>query len=238
MIFKGVPASESALLLNFNEVEHALCAEQLNERVCHFSAWLEARQPDWLLNITPSYHSVLIEFDPFITDMIAVRCYVAGYSRDADVPDGDVNYEPQNFELPVCYGQGEHDLGRISHCTGLSEQQIITLHQQSAYRIYAVGFAPGFAFLGSLPESLRVPRLATPRKHVSAGAVAIAEHQTAVYPNASPGGWNIVGKCPLVLFDASASQPCLFRVGDTIRFREIDLPVFNELSGVRLHDVI
>lgn len=237
MMFKGIPASESALLLNFNEVRHTLSTAALNQRVSHFSAWLMARQPEWLIDVVPSYHSVLIEFDPFMTDMMAVRQFVTGYETEGKAGCGNSEYESRCFELPVCYGFEEHDLAHVATHTSLSEQQVITLHQQNMYRVYAVGFAPGFAFLGSLPESLRVPRLATPRKQVPAGAVAIAEHQTAVYPIASPGGWNIIGRCPLVLFDPSESQPCLFRVGDQVRFKDIDLATFNELSGCRLHDV-
>ena len=105
------------------------------------------------------------------------------------------------------------------------------LHTEGEYRVYAIGFAPGFAYLGDVDERIAAPRLATPRQRVPRGAVAIADRQTAVYPEPSPGGWNLVGRSPLRMFDPTAEEPMPVRVGDRIRFNAISRDTFFELGG-------
>ena len=105
------------------------------------------------------------------------------------------------------------------------------MHCSQVYNAYATGFAPGFCYLGDTPEPLAVPRLATPRRAVPAGSVALADRQTAVYPSASPGGWRLIGRCPLELFNLSKSPPALIAVGDRVSFKPIDKDRFVELGG-------
>jgi len=108
---------------------------------------------------------------------------------------------------------------------------VIDLHTGTDYRVYAIGFAPGFAYLGEVDERIAAPRLATPRARVARGSVGIAERQTAVYPSDSPGGWNLIGRCPVPLFDARAHPPMPVSVGDTVRFESVSRERFLALGG-------
>ncbi len=129
---------------------------------------------------------------------------------------------PRLVEIPVCYG-GEFgpDLEEVAVARGLRPERVIELHSSQTYHAYFLGFAPGFAYLGELPDSLATPRLATPRRKVPAGSVGIAGKQTAVYPFATPGGWNLLGRTPLRMFQAEREPMGLLDVGDEVRFRPI-----------------
>ncbi|WP_042122072.1 5-oxoprolinase subunit PxpB [Paenibacillus senegalensis] len=124
--------------------------------------------------------------------------------------------------LPVCYG-GEYgpDLLEVASYHGLTADEVIRLHSEAAYRVYLIGFLPGFAYMGGLPAELHTPRLATPRKEIAAGSVGIAGAQTGIYPLASPGGWQLIGRTPLPLFDPAAAPPSLLRAGDIVRFQPV-----------------
>ncbi|MEZ5502882.1 MAG: 5-oxoprolinase subunit PxpB, partial [Halioglobus sp.] len=134
--------------------------------------------------------------------------------------------------LPVYYAaEVGADLEALARRAGLSTDQVIDLHAGTLYRVYAIGFAPGFADLGQVDERIAAPRLATPRASVPCGSVAIADRQTAVYPAQSPGGWNLIGRCPVSMFDPQ-SQPCMpVAVGDSVRFEAISRERFLALGG-------
>jgi KipI family sensor histidine kinase inhibitor len=124
--------------------------------------------------------------------------------------------EPRQIQVPVMY-DGE-DLSRVARHNGLRESEVIRLHSETTYLVYMLGFSPGFAYMGGLSSKLATPRLETPRVAVPAGAVGIAGNQTGIYPVESPGGWNIIGRTPLKLFDPTAENPFLFEPGDEVRF--------------------
>ena len=134
--------------------------------------------------------------------------------------------------LPVYYApEAGIDLESLAERAGLPISEVIDLHAGAEYRVYAIGFAPGFAYLGEVDERIAAPRLATPRASVPRGSVAIADRQTAVYPSVSPGGWNLIGRCPVPMFDPDA-QPCMpVAVGDTVRFEPISRERFLTLGG-------
>jgi KipI family sensor histidine kinase inhibitor len=135
-------------------------------------------------------------------------------------------------ELPVYYSlESGPDLAVIAKQSQLTIDQIIEIHQAQEYRVYAIGFAPGFAYLGEVDERIAMPRLSTPRLAVPKGAVAIADKQTAVYPNISPGGWNIIGLCPIDMFDASATPIMPVNVGDKVKFKAISKEEYLTLGG-------
>ncbi len=136
----------------------------------------------------------------------------------------------KQITIPVCYG-GAHgpDLGAVSKKAGLTPEQVIKTHAEQPYRVLAVGFAPGFAYLGPLSPSLHVARRATPRPRVDAGSVGVAGAMTGVYPLASPGGWQIIGRTPTLLFNPSADDPFTFAPGDEVRFRAIGEAAFHAL---------
>jgi len=136
-------------------------------------------------------------------------------------------------EIPVCYEMGE-DLDDVADRLGIATEEVIRLHVSLEYRCYAIGFSPGFAYLGHLPQELSgVPRLNSPRVRVEAGSVGITGRQTAVYPASTPGGWNLIGRCPLTLVDV-ADDYFPLEAGDLVRFLRIDDLEFARLKGVRL----
>ncbi|MFB4162147.1 5-oxoprolinase subunit PxpB [Geomicrobium sp. JSM 1781026] len=148
--------------------------------------------------------------------------------------DDDQQHNGRIVEIPVCYG-GEFgpDLSYVADYHSCSEDQVIAHHQQGEYLIYMIGFAPGFPFVGGMAEEIATPRRDTPRERVPAGSVGIAGAQTGIYPFATPGGWQLIGQTPLVLFDETKTEPSLLRSGDRIQFVPIDEQQFKKLKEVR-----
>jgi KipI family sensor histidine kinase inhibitor len=167
-------------------------------------------------NVHPAYASILIDFDPRrIRHRDIERAATDLFAQAADAPLP----EPRTVEIPVTYGGGDGpDLEAVAALTGHTPDEVVALHSGTEYLVYFLGFSPGFPYLGGMPESIAAPRLETPRRSVPAGSVAIGGRQTGVYPICSPGGWRIVGRTPLRLFDAGADPPVLLRMGDRVRF--------------------
>jgi KipI family sensor histidine kinase inhibitor len=179
-----------------------------------------------VIEIIPAYSAVLVRFDPSlasIDELIAIASNVD--------PNAPRDLAPRRFTLPVSYG-GDHgpDLGEVAKIHGISEGQVVALHAGVDYPIYCLGFTPGFAFLGDLDPTLHTPRLDSPRPRVPAGSVAIGGEQTGVYPVATPGGWRIIGRCPLRLFDPLADPPVPYLPGDHIRFQPVSKTEFEALA--------
>jgi KipI family sensor histidine kinase inhibitor len=167
-------------------------------------------------NVHPAYASILVDFDPRVVRHREVESAAAelfAHAASAPLP------EPRTVEIPVAYG-GEHgpDLEAVAALTGHPPDEVVALHSSADYLVYFLGFSPGFPYLGGMPESIAAPRLETPRRRVPAGSVAIGGSQTGVYPMASPGGWRIIGRTPLRLFEPDADPPVLVRMGDHVRF--------------------
>ncbi|MGC9945891.1 MAG: 5-oxoprolinase subunit PxpB, partial [Bryobacteraceae bacterium] len=167
-------------------------------------------------NVHPAYASILIDFDPRAIRHAGVQRAAAelfAQTAGATLP------EPRTVEIPVAYG-GEDgpDLEEVAALTGHTAEEVVAIHAGAEYLVYFLGFSPGFPYLGGLPESIAAPRLETPRRRVAAGSVAIGGRQTGVYPMASPGGWRIIGRTALRLFDVAADPPVLLRMGDHVRF--------------------
>ena len=135
---------------------------------------------------------------------------------------GPVGFQPEEWELPVCYESDfGPDLEAVASRLNLSVDALIRAHTSRPFRVYGIGFLPGFLYLGDVPESLQVPRKESPRLKVAKGSVGLAGKQTGVYPQDSPGGWNIIGNCPIPLFDPKQDPPCLIGAGDLVRFRAV-----------------
>jgi len=167
-------------------------------------------------NVHPAYASILIDFDPLSTRHAAIERAVADLFADALVARLP---EPRLVEVPVVYGGADGpDLADVATLTGHTPDEVIALHSSAEYLVYFLGFSPGFPYLGGMPESIATPRLETPRRRVPDGSVAIGGRQTGVYPIASPGGWRIIGRTSLRLFDPQADPPALLRMGDHVRF--------------------
>jgi inhibitor of KinA len=194
-------------------------------------AWAEAvRQqgPAWLLDVVGAYTTVAVYHDPGQIGLEELRGLLAGLSATA----GEGSRGPLRI-IPCCYEVGP-DLERVARHVGASCDEVIRLHGASEYTVYAIGFCPGFPYLGYLPTLLcGVPRLDSPRLRVEPGSVGLTGRQTGIYPEARPGGWNLVGRTPLVLVDVATGYFPL-RTGDRVRFARIDRREFDRLLGQRL----
>lgn len=218
-------AGENALMLYFDQrIDPAISA--LVQQAC---ALIKAELATDLIDLLPSYASVLILFNPLSTDLYRVKAKLL--HSLAQLQNGD-SHSGKQVELPVYYSEESGpDLALIAQSKNISIAEVIQRHQAISYRVYAIGFAPGFAYLGEVDPLLQMPRLATPRTKVPRGAVAIADRQTAVYPAQSPGGWNLIGLCPTPMFTPDASPVMPVAVGDEVRFVAIDKAEFLRLGG-------
>ena len=223
------PLGETALLLRFGSV----IDRALNDRVHATAATLRAAALPGIEDIAPAYASLLLRFDPRCwPDALRLAGAVRALLERAPVAAGDG--EPAGtavIDLPVCYG-GEHgpDLAEVAALTGFTSSEVITRHVAGDYRVAMLGFAPGFAYLLGLDAALAVARLAAPRLRVPAGSVAIGGAQTGVYPSVLPGGWRLIGRTPLRLFDAARASPARLAPGLHVRVRAIDAATFAALS--------
>lgn len=208
-------ASDQALLVYLGEEIGAAT----HERVVRLLRVLQREPIKWLRNIQPAYCSLLITFDPAAVSHSEVQAKISGLEKHAEkLPAA----KPRLVEVPVCYG-GEFgpDLEWVAEQRGLTPEKVVELHIAQTYHAYFLGFAPGFAYLGDLPAEIAVPRLETPRKEVPAGSVGLAGRQTAIYPFRTPGGWRLIGRTPLEIFQKEREPMGLIAVGDQVRFRPI-----------------
>ena len=218
-------AGENALIAYLGEETSPLVSAQVQAAALAVEGALGSD----LVDLVPSYASLLIIYDPLRTDHLSVAHRV----REAVANSvGTGASEGRTVVLPVYYHPevGE-DLLTLAERAGLSTDEVVALHSGGEYRVYAIGFAPGFAYLGQVDERIAAPRLATPRQKVPRGAVAIADRQTAVYPAVSPGGWNLIGRCPVRMFDPQAEPIMPVQVGDIVRFEAIGRQEYLSMGG-------
>jgi len=213
-------ASDQSLLIYF--------AEQItldaHEHVRKLLLLLEREPIAGIRNLHPAYCSVLVKFDPLKwrhEQLEEILKQYFGRLENVTLP------EPRQVEIPVCYG-GEHgpDLIDVSEIHGMTPAKVIELHSSTTYVVYFLGFVPGFAYLGELPEALVTPRLPTPRRNVPPGSVGIAGRQTGVYPVATPGGWRLLGRTPLSMLRPEQDGFSLLSIGDRVRFTPINQQQF------------
>jgi KipI family sensor histidine kinase inhibitor len=219
--------AEDALLLRFGERIDV----DLNAQVQAAAISLRSRLPE--LECVPAYASLLLRFDPSTWagddgqhPHQRLQAVVMAALRDRD----QVTAASRALIIPVCYG-GEYgpDLDDVAACCGLDANAVIARHTAGDYRVAMLGFAPGFPYLLGLDPQLAVPRRTDPRQHVPAGSVAIGGSQTGIYPEVLPGGWQLIGRTPLCLFDVTSSDPSLLAAGDRVRFRAINAETFRQL---------
>lgn len=210
-----LPAGDSALLAVLDGAVGPATSERVHALAAAVTL-LAVRLPGVGAPV-PGHASVLVPFEPLRVGEEAVTALIREASGVRGAPAAAE--EPPPLEVPVRYG-GEDgpDLAAVAAATGLASDAVIALHAGTIYTVLIVGFTPGFAYLGNLPPALELPRRATPRTAVPAGSVAIAARQTAVYPAATPGGWHLIGRTPLVAWDPAATPPTPFRPGRRVRF--------------------
>ena len=206
------PVGESALLVTLDE-GISLAA---NERVLALDTFLQANPIEGVLEWVPAYASVLIFFNPLILDFEKLSDWLGAIMPGLRVESFQ---SPRRVEIPVCYG-GEDgpDLDFVAENCELSQDEVVALHAASIYRVGMMGFTPGFVYLMGLDERLITPRRATPRTFVPAGSVGIAGSQTGIYPLDSPGGWQLIGRTRMKLFDGQRESPFLLAPGDEVQF--------------------
>ena len=235
-------AGDSALILEVGATRASPLRPQdpidadVNERAIAIAAALRRRAIPGVRDVIPTFRSVAVFLDPLSTEVEAVAAALHEASDVAGEPErsGGARHAPARaaaatLEVPVAYG-GEFgpDLADVAAFAGCSPQEVIDRHAVQTYRVFMLGFLPGFAYLASVDETIAAPRRATPRLRVPAGSVGIAGRQTAVYPRESPGGWQIIGRTPLSVFDPSRTPPSAFAPGDHVRF----VPSRHAVSGL------
>jgi KipI family sensor histidine kinase inhibitor len=213
-----LPAGEAAFTIEFGDAVDA----ELNRRVHALDELLRARPIAGVLECVPTYRSLLVLYDLLTVEVDSLLTALQERLTQIPLQVPGQSATPASgrlVEVPVRYG-GEFgpDLPDVATHCGLDPADVIRLHTEPIYQVAMLGFAPGFAYLLNLPASLATPRLATPRLHVPAGSVGIAGTQTGVYALGTPGGWRIIGRTSLRLFDAARGDPFLVRAGDRVRF--------------------
>lgn len=226
--------SERAITVEFgNEI-----SEHLLHTINSFAKLVNKHSFPGMYNVVTAYTTLSIFFDPIIvikSHMPGIDCFekVSGYIREltnslstSAPPISDI------ITIPVCYDNNEYgpDLQEVAKLNNLTVTDIIQVHTSAIYKVYMIGFVPGFAYMGGMPEILATPRRVIPRKSVPAGSVGIAGKQTGVYPLNTPGGWQIIGRTPVVLFDVNREQPSLLKAGDRVIFKSIDHIEFEKYS--------
>jgi inhibitor of KinA len=227
--------SESAVTIEFgNEI-----GEDTLNRIDSFNhILLENPFPGFRTSV-PAYTTLGVFFDPLIvitTEELTgsdcfdkVSAYLEMLNKKVEAPEA---MHQDTITIPVCYG-GDFgpDTEEVAEMNKLTVQEVITIHSTAIYKVYMIGFVPGFAYLGGMDERIATSRKPTPRKAVPAGSVGIAGKQTGVYPLQTPGGWQIIGQTPLKMFDASRPQPALLKAGDNVVFKPVDKQEFDAIAN-------
>jgi inhibitor of KinA len=217
-------ASDQALLIYFGQ-ETTI---QANEKVRKLLRLMQAEPVAGVRNLHPGYCSLMVKFDAVRMGHGELEEILRGYLKRLDAVELPA---ARVVEIPACYG-GEFgpDLADVATLHGMKVEQVVETHASVEYLVYFLGFVPGFAYLGELPKDLITPRLAVPRRKVSAGSVGIAGNQTGVYPFATPGGWRLIGRTPVAMFRAEREELSLLSIGDRVRFAPISSERFAELE--------
>lgn len=217
-LIRLAPLGDQAALAYFQDESAALrCAVAVR-----------AAAPVWIIDVVQAYTTVAVFFDPEVCRFAIVERFLRELDATASAPP-----EGRRHRIPCCY-EMERDISRVMEHTGLTAEQIIALHAGTEYTVHAIGFCPGFPYLGYLPPALAsVPRLPAPRQRVEAGSVGLTGRQTGIYTEIRPGGWNLIGRTPLELVNVEDGYFPL-RTGDRVQFERIDETAFEHLQGERL----
>lgn len=237
MDIKVMPAGDSALVVEFgNEINEAV-----NEKVHALAKKIRQENIPGITEMIPTFRSLLVSYDMLQISYSKLSVMLSVLSRELEM---NQMAHHRIVKIPCCYGaRFGADLTDMERLTGLSREEIIELHSSVDYKIYMLGFLPGFVYLGGLDKRLEVPRLDTPRVRIGKGAVGIGGNQTGIYPMDSPGGWRLIGGTPVDLYDPEREDPVLLRAGEYIRFVPISIMDYYDirqeiLKGTYSLDVI
>ena len=217
---------DRGLLLEFGDE----ISQEINEKVRRVVLSIQSEAIPGILETVPTYRSLLVLYNPLIISITDLKKSLESIEeglQESPFP------EPKLTRIPVVYGgKFGPDLESVAGYHHSAPDEIIRLHCSRAYLIYLIGFMPGFPYMGELPEGLMTPRLKTPRLSVPAGSVAIAQNQSGIYPMDSPGGWQLLGRTPVRMFDPGKDPPAYLRMGDRVRFYPISEKEFEEWKGL------
>jgi len=221
--FRIVPAGDSALIVEFEDRIDA----SVNARALAVAEQLRAQPSAGVRDVVPTYRSVAVFFDPLRTKYDGLLELL---EDEAERLEEGSPGQPTSFRIPVCYG-GElgPDLETVARQAKMSPEQAVAVHSGETYRVFMIGFLPGFAYMGLVDPRIAAPRHAMPRLRVAKGSVGIAGRQTGIYPADTPGGWQLVGRTPVQPFDLNRPSPCLFQAGDSVQFVPVDRDEYERL---------
>src|SRR5437762_9890738 len=220
------PLGDSALLVRVADEFHP---EKSLDEVLRINRQLELAEIPGVIELAPAYTTIGVFCDPGrVVGFDELKTTIERALQFPVEPARPRAKTGSVIEVPVCYETAfAPELSEVARFANLSEQEVVVRHTSASYRVSCVGFTPGFPYLSGLPPELATPRRASPRKEIPAGAVAIGGTQTGIYPRKSPGGWNIIGRTPLRLFDVERNPPALFHAGGRVRFRKISRQEFD-----------
>ncbi|WP_277250857.1 5-oxoprolinase subunit PxpB [Peptoniphilus vaginalis] len=221
---KFLTAGDSAIVMEFGDT----IEKEINARIAAVVESLKTKSIDGILDILPTYRSILINYDPVKISYGELLDTLKGLSK-AD--SGEQSDEVRLIEIPTLYG-GEYgpDIDFVAENAKLSKEEVIKIHSGTDYLVYMMGFMPGFTYLGGLDERIATPRLKSPRLKIEPGSVGIAANQTGMYPLESPGGWQLIGRTPLKLFDDTKEPPVFIQAGDYIRYVSVNQEEYDRIK--------
>lgn len=226
--FRVLQGGDNCIIIDFGEE----ISMGLNRKVHNLKNWISKKQYPGIIETVPTYRSLAVYFDPDKFDLK----YFSGDVQKVEPPILD-SFPPERkiIHIPVSYGNHfGPDLTDVAEYHGLTPEKVIQIHSRPIYHCYMLGFTPGFAYLGGMDERIATPRLTEPRKAIPSGSVGIAGHQTGIYPIESPGGWKIIGRTPLKLFDPSADPPVMILSGWGVRFYPVPADKYEAIKEMVL----
>ena len=231
-LFEIYALSEKAITLDFGSV----IDETLLKQVTDFKHILSQHPFPGLIAVVPAYASLSIFYEPvavYKSSLPGINSYdkVSAYLQSlAGKNHTPLTHQSSVINIPACYGNNwGPDLDYVAGINNLSTDEVIKLHSAAEYKVYMIGFIPGFAYLGGMAEAIAAPRKPSPRRYVPAGSIGIAGNQTGIYPLDSPGGWQVIAQTPLKMFDANRANPSLLKAGDIVKFQPVSFSEFRDI---------
>lgn len=221
------PVGDCAISIDFGQV----IDPKINRHIRQTIERIQALQLDGIIELVPTYCALLVQYDAMLYSY-ADMCHIIEPIFSESITDND-NEKVTVIEIPTVYG-GEFgpDLGFVASHNNLSEEEVIAIHSGTDYLVYMLGFIPGFTYLGGMDPRIATPRLSSPRTLIPAGSVGIAGEQTGTYPSDSPGGWQIIGRTAVTMYDMSKEQAALLSAGDYVRYVPIDKAEYNRIKSL------